>query len=91
MSKGRNKINLCKDLEEKENFTSSKAIIDMVLKNITSLIIEPLSPASEASNRQRKYLCFCVTYDVIVNNVKNKIIYYRETGDCRHPVFWPGN
>jgi hypothetical protein len=44
VNKGRNKINKCRDVKYKLNFTASKAIIDMVIKKITSMAIKPQPP-----------------------------------------------
>jgi hypothetical protein len=42
VNKGRTKINKCKNLKDKWNFTASKGIIDMAMKKVTSLTIKPI-------------------------------------------------
>jgi hypothetical protein len=38
---------------------------------------------------QHDELHFSSTYQLIVKKLENKIVYYKETVECRHLIFWP--
>jgi hypothetical protein len=42
-------------------------------------------------HEELKVSSFYKTYEIIVKKVENKTVYYEETVECRHLIFWPEN
>jgi hypothetical protein len=67
----------------------------MMNKTKTYVRIKPRSPAKVhyqlSYHIQLKGDVFYDTYEVTMKKMENKIVYYKETVECQHLIFWPGS
>jgi hypothetical protein len=71
---------------------ASKVTIDMLIKKN---LIQNRTPATRTVDKhyqvnycgEHKDTYFCEIYETSVKVVENKIVYYKETVECRHLIF----
>jgi hypothetical protein len=79
------------------NFMASKAITDMAIKKSPHWESNPGHPHCRQTcyqlnyHGQCKYAYFYETYEAAAKKVENKTVYYTETAERQHLIFWPGS